>query len=118
MNSITTYAVKNAATAGKAVNDLAKEWLGAEAPAPAEGNETPAPAQTNPDEQTPPTVDEAQTAKDAESVKVTVPKAAKPTKQRLILLSKIKKQAEKLRTKSKMRLMHSPKHELLKILIR
>lgn len=79
MNSITTYAVKNAATAGKAVNDLAKEWLGAEAPAPAEGNETPAPAQTNPDEQTPPTVDEAQTAKDAESVKVTVPKAAKPT---------------------------------------
>ncbi len=85
MNSITTYVVRNAAKAGKAVDELAKEWLGIEISKGTAGTEetgaaqtptTPEPPTESPEEtavQEASTVNKEQAAKDAESVKVTVP---------------------------------------------
>lgn len=84
MNSITTYVVKNASKAEKAVNDLAKEWLGTESTegAATQTPTTPPPAATGTQptessEETPApgasSVNQEQAAQDAESVKVTVP---------------------------------------------
>ena len=80
MNSITTYAVKGAKSAGKGINDLAQEWLNKDyAPAsgsdsaPADGAADDTAAAPPKEEKTPAAEDTANSAqKDFDSVKVNI----------------------------------------------